>query len=158
MLKYLNTQHTNQCQKISNNYIGVTWVPLSYLSAAILACSSSCFCSSPCCMSWPPAWWALRLHWWPLAECSNVLMYILLIFRNVFVSVSLLYSVGNKSLLLLLLRLELQKFNIKSWNYWPFVRGNRNHRRLVLKIFSKPGKVSVSRRHHDIRVNCPDTR
>ena len=26
--------------------------------------------SSTCCMFWPPAWWALRLHWWPLQNAA----------------------------------------------------------------------------------------
>ena len=52
---------------------------------------------STCCMFCPPAWWALRLHWWPLAECSNASMYLVLISTNVFVPVSSLYSAGNKT-------------------------------------------------------------
>ena len=48
-------------------------------------------------MFWPPAWWAFRLYWWPLAECSNASMYLVLISTNVFVPVSLLYSAGNKT-------------------------------------------------------------
>ena len=53
--------------------------------------------SSTCCMFWPPAWWTLRLHWWPLAERNNASMYLVLISTNVCVPVSLLYSAWNKT-------------------------------------------------------------
>ena len=45
---------------------------------------------------WLPAWWAIWLHWLPPAECSNTSIY-LLISPSVFVSISLLYSVENKT-------------------------------------------------------------
>ena len=47
---------------------------------------------------WLPAWWALRLPWWPLANCSDASMGSIDIYR-VFCSCFsfFLYSVGNKT-------------------------------------------------------------
>ena len=75
------------CRSIT---IVIVIVPLRFKKIVWATCSH--ITSSTCCMFWPPACWASRLHWWPLVECSNALMYLLLISTNVFVPVSLLYS------------------------------------------------------------------
>ena len=79
------------CRRIT---VVIVIVPLRFQKIVWASCPH--ISSSTCCMFWSTAWWALRLHWWPLVECSNASMYLVLISTNIFVPVSLLYSVGNK--------------------------------------------------------------
>ena len=92
---YALNGHKPDAAKDGQLYFCIVIVPLGFQKIVWATCPH--ISSSTSCMFWPPAWWALRLHWWPLAQCSNASMYPVLISTNVFVPVSLLYSVGNKT-------------------------------------------------------------
>ena len=83
---------------------------------------------------WLPAWWALRLARWPLAECSNDLMYFLIFTMSFCYCFIVVFCWRKKPWLLVLLLLMRSKPKwpcalLSSWvmmkslpYYWPFVR------------------------------------